>query len=135
MWTNTSICCKRPFFEYSFITEEPQSLLSSPGMCSWGSVRILTLPWSCRMSMDCCLVSIACESSLLLAKGQLLKHMCRILHDHQSAFPSTGTPTLFVQTYRFFFTPNKLTILYSLYSILFYTNRYSYFRWVQLKLI
>ena len=24
--------------------------------------------------MDCCLASIACESSLLLAKGQLLKH-------------------------------------------------------------
>ena len=51
MWTKTPICCRRPFFENSFVTDESHSSRSSSGMPG------------------------AFVSSLLLATGHLRKHM------------------------------------------------------------
>ena len=61
--------------ESVFRLEQFEQHVMRHGVEGFHTVRILTLPWSCRISMGCCLAAIAFESPLLLAKGQLRKHM------------------------------------------------------------
>ena len=122
---HTSICCKRPFFEYSLMTEESQSLLSSPGMCSWGRVRILlndlcdssvmqyaaTVEEMLEPSVDSKPVrqSPACTSAAPDRTCALLLSLAPLTQPcaHRGPYPRLRPPSLSLSFFLVFFPPSQ----------------------------